>query len=172
MGDNEQRLLELLEDARIKHADDQTAGAIDALGAVIWYLRSGGVAEAHTLPLMWLAHDLIAKPVGNSKSVFIGGREGMAVAAVDALKDSGLKLATALAEVSNSMGGEMTETQIKNWRQSLKLSDKRTPAKQQYEATKSRLATLRNGEFADASDAFWRKAVLAMVARSYGIKKL
>ena len=61
---------------------DQTAGAIDALGAVIWFLRSEGVTEAHTLPFMWLAHDLIAKPAGHSKSVFTGGRQGLAVAAV------------------------------------------------------------------------------------------
>lgn len=170
MGDNDQKLLELLEDARIKHADDQTAGAIDALGAVIWFLRSEGVTEAHTLPLMWLAHDLIAKPAGHSKSVFTGGRQGLAVAAVDALKDSGLKLSDALAKVSKAMNGEMTQTQLENWRESLRRTKKRTPAKKQYEDAKKVLVELREGRFASEPSSSWREGVLAMIAGSYVLK--
>lgn len=171
MGDNEQKLLELLEDARIKHAGEHKAGAIDALGAVIWYLKSEGVSEAHTLPLMWLAHDLIAKPVGHSKPLFNAGREGLAVAAVDALKDSGLNLRSALAEVSEVMNGEMTPTQLENWRESLRRTKKRTPAKKQYEDAKKVLVALREGRFASEPISSWREFVLAMIAGSYGLKK-
>lgn len=159
-----------LDMARIRHAQDQKEGAIDALAAVIEYLREAGANDHQTLPLNWLGDDLTAKPVGNSKPVFIGGRDGLAVAAVDALKESGLKLKTAFAEVSNAMRGEMTETQLRNLRQSLKSTDKRTPARKQYDAATAKLAALREGECADAPVSLWRKGILAMVADSYGQK--
>ncbi|MGY6636929.1 MAG: hypothetical protein ACXIUO_07320 [Erythrobacter sp.] len=159
-----------LETAHRRHAQEQSEGARYALEAVIAYLREAGATPGQILPLSWLAHDMIAKPVGRETPVFNAGREGLAVAAVDALKDSGLKLATALAEVTSAMGGAMTETQLEHLRENIRRTRKRTPARKQYDDAKRALAEHRQGKLAGAPVLSWRAGVIAMVAESYGLK--
>jgi hypothetical protein len=171
MSDNQNKLMERLEAARNLHAQDQAAGALDALGAVIHFLKCEGATEAQTLPLMWLAHQFQTKEPGNVKPLFIAGREGIAAAAIDALMESGLTEKAASDEVSKAMGGAKTGKQLRDWRGNVREGKSRAEAQEQYDKARQTMRTLRKTHFAGVSDAFWRKGVLAMVADSYGLKK-
>jgi hypothetical protein len=164
-------LLEQLEAARVRHAQDKAAGAIDALGAVIHYLREQGATEGHTLPLMWLAYDYTDKTPGNVKPLFDAGREAIAAAAIDALMQTGLTEKAASVDVSKAMGGAKTDNQLRDWRGNVREGKTRAEAREQYHRAKLAMNQLREGDFAAVPVGSWRKGVLAMVAESYGIKK-
>ena len=171
--DNLAALFERLEAARIHHTQDNKSGAIDALGAVILYLRQEGATEAHTLPLVWLAHDYLDNTPGNVKPLFDAGREAIAAAAIDALTEGrSLTLKAASDLVAKATGGAKDSQQLRDWRKNLRGKDKaRDDAREQYFRAKRAMATLRAGQFAGASIEAWRKGVLAMVQDAYGIKK-
>lgn len=169
--DNLSTLLERLEAARIRHAEDNKAGAIDALGAVILYLRQEGATEAHTLPLMWLGHDYTDTTPGNVKPLFDAGREAIAAAAIDALMESGLTEKAASDDVSRAMGAAKTGKQLLYWRANVREGKARADAQDQYDNARKAMRATRQEHFAGVSDAFWREGVLAMVREAYGLKK-
>jgi len=171
VSDNLATLLERLEAARIHHAQDNKSGAIDALGAVILYLRQEGATEAHTLPLVWLAHDYLDNTPGNVKPLFDAGREAIAAAAIDALMQSGLKEKPASKMVSDAMGGVKSDKQLRDWRGNVRENKTRPEAREQYDRAIQAMRGLREGRFAAVPVAVWRNGVLAMVSFSYGIEK-
>lgn len=164
-------LLARLEECHDQHAQDQTAGAIDALGAVIHFLKSNGATEGQTLPLVWLGYQFTTKEPGNVKPLFHAGREAIAAAAIDALMHSGLTERAASDEVSKAMGGAKTGTQLRDWRGNVREHKARADARVQYDRAMSAMKQLREGEFASADAPTWRNDVLAMVAESYGLQK-
>jgi hypothetical protein len=174
MSDNLKKLVELLEDAHNLHAQDQAAGAIDALGAVIHFLKCEGATEAQTLPLVWLGYHFATfktKEPGNVKPLFIAGREGIAAAAIDALMETGLTEKAASDEVSKATGSAKAGKQLRDWRKNIRQNKTRFEAREQYDKARQAMRTQRETHFAGVSDAFWRKTVLAIVAESYGLKK-
>lgn len=164
-------LLKKLEAARISHAQDNKAGAIDALCAVIAYLRQNGATEGQTLPLVWLGYDYTDKTPGNVKPLFDAGREAIAAAAIDALMQSGIKEVPASKQVSDAMGGAKSDKQLRDWRGNVREGKARADAREQYDRAMLAMKCLREGEFAAVPVDAWRKGVLAMVANGYGIEK-
>lgn len=172
MSDDLAALLERLEAARIRHAQDQTAGAMDALGAVIFYLRQLGATEGQTLPLMWLGYDYLDKTPGNVKPLFDAGREAIAAAAIDALTEGrSLTLKAASDLVATATGGAKDSQQLRDWRKNVREDKSRREAREQYFRAKQAFEALRAGEYAGLSKETWRKAVLGMVRDQYGIAK-
>jgi hypothetical protein len=148
------------------------AGAIDALGAVIFYLRQEGATEGHTLPLMWLGYDYLDKTPGNVKPLFDAGREAIAAAAIDALTEGrSLTLKAASDLVAKATGGAKDSQQLRDWRKNVRERKSRFEAQEQYSRAKQTMEALRAGQFAGAPKETWRKGVLAMVQDAYGIKK-
>lgn len=167
-------LLARLDECHDKHAQDQTAGAIDALGAVIHFLRSNGATAGQTLPLMWLAYQFSTfkiKEPGNPKPLFPAGRESIAAAAIDMLMESGLNEIAACNGVSKAIGGAKTGKQLQDWRGNIRQNKTRAEARAQYDDACRVFRAMRQAEFAGVDQSTWRKGVLAMVARSYGLEK-
>jgi len=164
-------LLARLDECHDQHAQDQTAGSIDALGAVIHFLKSNGATEGQTLPLVWLGYQFTRKEPGNVKPLFLAGREGIAAAAIDALMQSGMTEKAASDEVSKATGGIKTGKQLCDWRGNVREGKTRAEARDQYDDARRVINALRKGEFAGADASTWRKGVLAMVAHSYGLEK-
>lgn len=160
-----------LDKARIRHAQDRNEGGIDALAAVIEYLREVGATPGQTLALNWLGHEFTTKEPGNVKPLVDAGQEAIAAAAIDALMESGLTEKAASDEVSKAMGGAKTGKQLRDWRKNIRQNKTRFEAREQYDKARQAMRTQRETHFAGVSDAFWRKTVLAIVADSYGLKK-
>ena len=168
MEETSKKLTDLLEAAYQKHAEDQIAGAIDALSGVIWFLKSEGAPSRHTLPLMWLADHVLGRRVGNSKQVFDAGRDGILVAAVDELVSMKLGLDDACSEASRAIGGEKSAESVLNLRKEVRRGKCNPKTREQYDAFKQELRNL----LTDHSMLERRRAITEMLSSFYGISKV
>lgn len=148
----------------------QQLGKLDALLAVVQYLKDAGASPSQLLPLGALAHDLQHPKVGNQKPLLASTREAVAVAAVDALKDGGMRLADALALVSEATGRALDQTQLEDLRENLRRTKKHSEARKKYDEAKAGFTGFRR-DHPEAPDSTWRDAVLAVVKKRYGGRK-
>ena len=77
-----ERLLAHLDMAHDDLVQGQEQGKLDALLAVLQYLKDAGASPSQLLPLGALANDLHRPKVGNQKPLLASIREAVAVAAV------------------------------------------------------------------------------------------
>lgn len=165
-----ERLLAHLDMAHDDLVQGQEQGKLDALLAVLQYLKDAGASPSQLLPLGSLANDLHRPKVGNQKPLLASIREAVAVAAVDVLKDGGMSLADALALVSEATGRALDQTQLRDLRENLRRTNKRSEAREKYDQAKKGFTGFRR-DYAEAPDSAWRDAVLAVVKKRYGGRK-
>lgn len=159
-----------LELAGERHPKEQREAAIDALAAVIEFLRESGAPAKQTIALTWLGHEL-TNPHGNTlKPLFDVGRKAIAAAAIDALMTEGDKLKPASIMVAKSMGGAKTDEQLRNWRKNVREGKLRPETTEQYYRASNSFRSMRQGEFAGALPQEWRAWLLALVQATYGEK--
>lgn len=168
MEETPQNLTDLLEAAYQKHAEDQIAGAIDALGAVIWFLKSEGAPSRHTLPLMWLAEHVLGDREGNTKQIFDAGRDGILVAAVDELVSTKLPLDEACSVASKAIRGAKSHISIRNLRKEVRRENCNPRTREQYDSFKQQMRNL----LKDKSMLERRRAITVMLSDVYGISKV
>jgi len=165
-----ERLLAHLDMAHDDLMQGQELGKLDALLAVLQYLKDAGASPSQLLPLGALANDLHRPQVGNQKPLLASTREAVAVAAVDALKDGGMRLADALALVSEATGRALDQTQLEDLRENLRRTRKRSEARKKYDEAKAGFTGFRRDR-PEAPDRTWRDAVLTVVKKQYGGRK-
>lgn len=165
-----ERLLAYLDMAHDDLMQGQELGKLDALLAVLQYLKDAGASPSQLLPLGALANDLHRPKVGNQKPALASMREAVAVAAVDVLKDGGMRVADALALVSEATGGALDQTQLGDLRENLRRTKKRSEAREKYDQAKKGFTESRRDN-AEVQDSAWRDAVLAVVKKRYGGRK-
>lgn len=165
-----ERLLAHLDMAHDDLVQGQELGKLDAILAVVQYLKDAGASPSQLLPLGALANDLYRPKVGNQKPLLASIREAVAAAAVDVLKDGGMSLADALGLVSEATGGALDQTQLGDLRENLRRTKKRSEARQKYDEAKNGFTKFRRDN-AEAPESAWRDAVLAVVKKRYGGRK-
>lgn len=168
---NCKELSRLLDEAYRLHAQDQKRGAIEALSATVRFLKLEGATEAQTLPLEWLLHDLASKRQGNEKPLFDAGRDGILVAAIDILMESGMTETQARKAVHEAIGKARDKAQLRNLRGHIREGRTNKNSSDQYHEAKAVYRALRENQFATVSEEFWREALLTMVAEQFGLKK-
>ncbi len=168
MTNNSDLLQVRLDMAYQRHASDNMEGAIDALAAVIEFLKAEGAAAHETLPLIWLAHHMTDKTPG--KPLFEAGQWAIAAAAVDMLKKSGVKLDVACERIARATGGALVASQLKDFRKNVSGYRQRVEVTKQYEQNKKILEQKLNEMLPDK--ARWETFLVTLVSETFGRKKV
>jgi hypothetical protein len=156
--------------AKVKHANDQKAGALMALEAVSGFLRAQGATSEEMLPISWLLHDMADQGGSPGKPTFEVGRYAIAAAAVDLLKEAGFSLDRACLDVARQTNGRISKTQIKDYRKNMNAGRAKPEAQDIYVKTKQAIRANLKELAPDKTK--WRTPILAAVADAFGKHKV
>lgn len=116
-------LLARLDMAAERFKSDKNEGSIDALAALLEWMRKTGFASHQTMALAWLAHDGTYIRQGNESDLNDLGRKAIAAACVTLLiTHCNFSLHDALKAVAAETKGAMTENKLKNLRKEIGMN--------------------------------------------------
>lgn len=116
-------LMARLDMAAKRFKSDKNEGSIDALAALLEWMRNTGFASHQTMALEWLAHDRVYRRQGNEGDLIDIGRRAIAAACVTLLiSHCNYSLGEALKAVANETKGAMTEDKLKNLRKEIGMN--------------------------------------------------
>lgn len=158
-------LLARLDMAAERYKSDKNQGSIDALAALLKWMRKTGFASHQTMPLAWLAHDRTYKRQGNEIDLSDIGRRAIAAACVTLLiRHCKFSLEDALKAVAVETKGDMTESKLKNFRKEIGIN--RTVSGKAVEQHDLAIARA-NQHLINLSVKVKAEAILAMVRELY-----
>jgi hypothetical protein len=158
-------LLARLDMAAERFKSDKNEGSIDALAALLEWMRQTGFASHQTMALAWLAHDRTYIRQGNESDLNDLGRNAIAAACVTLLiSDCNFSLDDALKAIAAETKGAMTENKLKNHRKEIGM--KRTVSRKAVEQHDLAIAQA-NQHLINLSVKVKVEAILAMVRNLY-----